>query len=84
MLKPATYFILFFSYLYHCADRVLAVLCEEGESGALGSFSQERYQTEMRSLYIYKYINYYTVYGARVNRTALGFNSDSFHVLSEQ
>lgn len=33
-------------------------------------------------MYIYKYI-YYTVYGAKDNRTALDFNFDFFHVLSE-
>lgn len=36
-------------------------------------------------MYIYKYIIYYTVYRAQVNRTALDFNFDFlFHVLSEQ
>lgn len=36
-------------------------------------------------MYIYKYIIYSTVYGAKVNRTALDFHFDFlFHVLSEQ
>lgn len=78
MLKPATYyfFSLLCSYLYHCADQVLAVLyvSPEGERGALRSSARKRYQTEIRSfMYMYKYINSYTVYGARLNETDLGF-----------
>lgn len=79
MLKPATYYY-FFSFVLFllislCRSSVGgANVSPEGDRGAFRSSARKRYQTEIRSfMYIYKYINSYTVYRARVNGTALGF-----------
>lgn len=89
MLKPATYFF----YFHHCANQVWVVLREREEKRRWSCKKLQQGATAERkwscvyiyTVYINIYITYYTVYGAKVNRTALDFNFDSFfHVLSEQ
>lgn len=78
MLKPANYdfFFLFCVVLTYITVQMecWCYVSPEGEHGALRGSARKGYQTEIRSfMYIYKYINSYTVGRARGNGTALGF-----------